>query len=71
MNSYLACFLIGLPLAALWLTGVRRGVMAGLIFGLVRRETVPGRFWTATFVYGVLAFGLVITPSLYWLGLRS
>ncbi len=71
MNSYIICFLIGLPLLALWLAGVRRGIMVGLVFGLVRREEMPGRFWPATVVYGVLVFGLVIMPALYWLGLRS
>lgn len=69
MNSYLTCFVVGLPLVALWLVGVRRGVMVGLVFGLVHREEMPSRFWPATLVYGVLAFGLVIMPSLYWFGL--
>ena len=71
MNTSIVCFVIGLPLVALWLAGVRRGVMVGLIFGLVRREEMPVRFWPATFAYGVLAFGLVITPLLYWVGLRA
>lgn len=71
MNTDLLCFLCGLPLLALWLGGVRRGVMIGLLFGLVRRDQTPGRFWPATLVYGVLVLGLVATPSLQWLGMRS
>jgi hypothetical protein len=71
MSANLVCFLIGIPLVAVWLRGVKRGVMLGLIFGWVRRCEAPARFWLATIIYGALAGGLLVAPSLVWLGLRS
>jgi hypothetical protein len=71
MNVNLVCFLVGVPLVAVWLRGVKRGVMLGLIFGWVRRCEAPTRFWLATISYGAFACGFLVAPSLSWLGLRS
>ena len=71
MSTNLACFLVGLALVPVWLTGLKRGIMVGLVFGLVRRVQAPARFWYASAFYGALALGFLVFPLLTWLGLRS
>jgi len=71
MSANLVCLLIGLAATLLWMRGVWRGVMIGLIFGWVRRADSPLRFWLCAIVYGAIVCGFIIAPMLAWSGLRS
>jgi hypothetical protein len=67
MNANLVCLLIGVPAALIWMRGINRGVMLGLIFGWVRRADAPGRFWLCSAVYGVIACAFIASPVLGWM----
>jgi hypothetical protein len=76
MNTNLFCFVGGIVMTALWLFGIKRGVIMRMQFAPWRTASIgrlgrPIRYWFLTVVWGCLSLALLVLPVLSWLGLRG
>jgi hypothetical protein len=71
MSVNVISLVLGIAVGLLWTRGLVRGVMLGLVFGLVRQAETPVRFFACSAVYGAIACGLIAVPVLAWMGLRG